>query len=231
MNSDKIREHILNTYTYLRIGMAGISIIFPLLLWWVGLIFGVPFQASISSYYHTPMRDIFVGSLITIGAFLWFYQGITKKENFALNCAGILAIVVALNPTAFVDKGGQIKCATFTILPIYGLSETTVSYVHGISAMLFFIMISYVSIATSGETLKEIKDQARKKNYKKIYLFLGVGMIVFPLSSALLLHFLKETNNIIYFVELVAVWAFSAYWIVKTKEINESQIVKKSLGM
>jgi hypothetical protein len=51
-------------------------------------------------------------------------------------------------------------------------------------------------------------------------------MIIFPLSSALLLHFLKETNSIIYFVELVAVWAFSAYWIVKTKEINESQIAK-----
>jgi hypothetical protein len=56
-------------------------------------------------------------------------------------------------------------------------------------------------------------------------------MIIFPVSSALLLLFWKETSNVIYFVELVGVWAFSAYWIVKTKEINESQITRKSLSM
>jgi hypothetical protein len=52
-------------------------------------------------------------------------------------------------------------------------------------------------------------------------------MIISPLISALLLLFWNQTSNIIYFVELVAVWAFSAYWIVKTKEINESQMLRK----
>ena len=56
-------------------------------------------------------------------------------------------------------------------------------------------------------------------------------MIVSPVLSALFLLFWKETSNIIYFVELAAVWSFSAYWIAKTIEINESQIYKKSLGM
>jgi hypothetical protein len=223
----KLPEHVLATYTYLRLGMAGISIIFPLFLWWVGLVFDVKFQASISSYYHTPMRDIFVGSLIAIGAFLWFYQGISKFENFALNCAGILAIVVALTPTQFLNVDGQVKCATFTTLPIRGISETTASYVHGTSAILFFAAIAVVCIFTREETLKEISDPARKKFYKTIYNFLGAGMIISPLTSAILLLFWNQTSNIIYFVELVAVWAFSAYWIVKTKEINESQMLRK----
>lgn len=232
MNSDEtVREHVLNTYTYLRLGMAGISIIFPLVLWWVGLIFDVNFQASISSYYHTPMRDIFVGSLITIGSFLLFYQGITKKENFALNCAGILAVVVALTPTAFKKGVGQVKCETFTTFPMRGISEATASYIHGTSATLFFIAIAYVCIFTSHGTLKYIVDPRRRKFYQKIYYFLGAGMIAFPIASVLLLHFLKETNSIAYFVELAAVWVFSAYWLVKTKEINESQIIKKSLNM
>jgi hypothetical protein len=226
---NRIRKHILDTYTYLRLGMAGVSIIFPLVLWWVGLVFDVKFQASISSYYHTPMRDIFVGSLIAIGVFLWFYQGITKKENIALNCAGILAIVVAFTPTAFLNIDGQVECETFTTLPIGGISEATASYIHGTSAILFFAAIAFVCIFTSGETLREISDPVRRNFYKTIYNFLGAGMIISPLTSALLLLFLKETSNIIYFVELVAVWAFSAYWIVKTKEINESQVVRKSL--
>lgn len=230
MKPDKnIREHILDTYTYLRLGMAGVGIIFPLALWWIGLIFDISFQASISSYYHTPMRDIFVGSLITIGSFLWFYQGLTKKENFALNCAGILAVVVALTPTAFVEKVGQVKSETFTILPLRGLNEITASYVHGISATLFFVAIAYVCIFTSSDTLKGVGlSSERRKFYQKIYYFLGAGMLIFPIISAFLLHFSKQTNNIIYFVELAAVWVFSAYWLVKTKEINESQIINKS---
>jgi hypothetical protein len=227
-SGNNTREHILDTYTYLRLGMAGISIIFPLVLWWAGLVFGVKFQASISTYYHTPMRDIFVGSMIAIGAFLWFYQGATKRENFALNCAGILAIVVALTPTAFLEKDGQIKCETFTLR---GISETTASYIHGTSAMLFFVAIAFVCIFTSGETLKAISVPARKDFYKKIYKFIGAGMIIFPASSALLLVLWEEKNNIIYFVELAAVWSFSTYWIVKTIEINESQIIRKSLNM
>jgi hypothetical protein len=232
MNLDKeIREHILSTYTYLRLGMIGVSIVFPLVLWWGGLIFGVEFQASISTYYHTPMRDIFVGSMIAIGAFLWFYQGIPKEENFALNCAGILAIVVALTPTAFLEKDGQVKCETFTTVPMHGISETTASYIHGTSAILFFAAIAFVCIFTSGKTLEAISNPARKRFYEKTYKFLGAGMIISPLSSALLLLFWNEKGNIIYFIELIAVWSFSAYWIVKTKEINESQIATKSLGM
>jgi len=231
MNPDKnIREHILNTYTYLRLGMAGIGIIFPLVLWWVGLIFGVSFQASISSYYHTPMRDVFVGSLITIGSLLWFYQGFTKKENFALNCAGILAIVVGLTPTAFVENVGQVKCETFTTFPMRGISEMAASYIHGISALLFFIAIIYVCIFRSNDTLKKQGlnlNYERIKFYQRIYYFLGAGMIIFPLASALLLHFLKEANSIIYFVEVAAVWVFSTYWLVKTREIHESQIFSR----
>lgn len=224
MNSDRnIRQHILDTYTYLRLGMAGIAILFPLMLWWGGLFFGIKFQASISTYYHTPMRDVFVGSMITIGAFLWFYQGIPERENFALNCAGILAIVVALVPTAFLEKDGQIKCETFTTSSLRGISETTASYIHGTSAILFFFAIAYVCIFTSKTDINQ--------KYHKIYNFLGAGMIIFPVSSALLLHFLKETNSIIYFVELAAAWVFSAYWLIKTKEINESQIIRKSLNM
>jgi hypothetical protein len=226
-----ISKHILNTYTYLRLGMAGISIFFPLVLWWVGLIFGVEFQASISTYYHTPMRDIFVGSMIAIGAFLWFYQGVTTVENFALNCAGILAIVVALTPTAFLEMDGQVKCQTFTTFPMRGISETTASYIHGTSAIIFFIAIAFVCIFTSCETLKAISNPVRRKFYRKIYNFLGAGMIIFPVSSAILLLSSSQRSKTIYFIELAAVWSFSAYWIVKTKEINESQIDKNSLNM
>jgi hypothetical protein len=53
-------------------------------------------------------------------------------------------------------------------------------------------------------------------------------MISLPLLSAFLLHLFNETNIIVYAVEVVGVWVFSAFWIIKTLEIRETQIDKKA---
>ena len=214
MNLNKLREHILKTYSLLRIGMALIGIFFPLVLWWVGLFRGVKLQGSISAYYHTSMGDVFVGSLCAIGVFLYFYKGVTTKENIALNFAGVFAVLVALLPTSAPP---DLKCETFTA-----------PYWHCTSAILFFIAIAYVCWFCAEDTLEYVKTQPRQNLYKRLYKLLAIGMIFLPLLSAFLLYLLNETNSIVYFVELFGVWVFSAYWILKTLEIRETQIDKKS---
>lgn len=52
-------------------------------------------------------------------------------------------------------------------------------------------------------------------------------MISFTLLTVLRLNLLNKTNSVIYFVEPVAVWVFGADWIIKTLEINETQIGTK----
>lgn len=56
-------------------------------------------QTSISAYYYTPVRAIFVGSLITIGVCMVVLKGNTEPEDILLNVAGLLAPAVALVPT------------------------------------------------------------------------------------------------------------------------------------
>ena len=56
-------------------------------------------QTSISAYYYTPVRAIFVGSLITIGVCMVVLKGNTETEDILLNVAGLLAPAVALVPT------------------------------------------------------------------------------------------------------------------------------------
>lgn len=216
MRLDKLREHILETYSLLRIGMALIGILFPLVLWWVGLFRGVKLQGSISAYYHTSMGDVFVGSLCAIGVFLYFYKGVTTKENIALNFAGIFAVLVALLPTA---APSDLKCETFTA-----------PYWHGTSAILFFVAIAYVSWFCASDTLNYVSNQSRQKLYSGLYKLLAIGMISLPLLSAFLLHLFNEKNIIVYVVEVIGVWVFSAYWILKTLEIRETQIDKKAFG-
>ncbi|MEV7633306.1 hypothetical protein AB0N64_12965 [Microbacterium sp. NPDC089318] len=55
------------------------------------------FADSISANYSTPLRDIFVGALVAIGACLIVYRG-RPVEDLALNVAGFYATFVAFVP-------------------------------------------------------------------------------------------------------------------------------------
>lgn len=90
----------LATYRYLRIAM-------PLLVVMLGTSVGYQVFApapdcwlgSISAYYYTPARAVFVACLCAIGASLVVYHGNTPREDFALDVAGFMAFVVAFVPT------------------------------------------------------------------------------------------------------------------------------------
>jgi hypothetical protein len=59
-------------------------------------------QEQLSTYYHTPVRSIFVGGLMATGLCLIVIQGRTYVEDILLNIGGMLAPVVALVPTRVV---------------------------------------------------------------------------------------------------------------------------------
>lgn len=61
-------------------------------------------QTSISAYYYTPVRAIFVGSMIAVGLALIVYKGRSSGEDVCLNFAGMLAPVVAIAPTTDVGR-------------------------------------------------------------------------------------------------------------------------------
>jgi hypothetical protein len=88
------------SYLTLRkaVGMLGIAMPFIVSLGGM-LIFRDGIQSSISSYYHTGMRDVLVGILWTIGFFLYSYKGYERVDNIAGNLACVFAVGVSLFPT------------------------------------------------------------------------------------------------------------------------------------
>lgn len=91
------------TYRYLRIGMIGAVVLLAASIaierskvdcW----------QTSISAYYYTPVRAIFVGSMLAVGLALIVYKGRSRWEDACLNVAGMLAPVVAVAPTTDVGR-------------------------------------------------------------------------------------------------------------------------------
>ena len=94
------------TYLYLRLGMIGAVL---LLFASIGReYFKTPgdhcFQDSISAYYYTPVRAIFVGALFAVSFALIVYRAEGKWEDLFLNLAGMFVPIVAVAPTTDVGQ-------------------------------------------------------------------------------------------------------------------------------
>jgi hypothetical protein len=99
-------ETLTWAYRYLRLGMLGavllLTISLGLEMWRADCLRG-----SISAYYHSPSRAVFVGVLLVIGFALVAYQGRSVLEDFFLNVAGMLAPFVAFVPTTSRGCGDE----------------------------------------------------------------------------------------------------------------------------
>jgi len=219
---NELQKHISQTYRSMRILAAALAFALPIVLWLVGgYWFNIELQESMSAYYHTPMRNFFVGSLFIVGALLFVYRGFSTSENQFLNAAGVLAVLVALFPTSSECALQCLDCKGASITPY------TNGKVHGFCAVLFFICIAWVCIVESRHTLTF--HNRHTKAFERAYRTLGVLMIVLPVSAwivSLVIDALSPNDRGIwlFWVEFAAVWVFGAYWAVKTLEIEKNDI-------
>lgn len=86
------------TYRYLRIGIVGAVLFLSAAVLIERSNVDGCWQTSISAYYYTPARAVFVGALMAIGFGLIVIKGSPGLEDALLNVAGMLAPVVALVP-------------------------------------------------------------------------------------------------------------------------------------
>lgn len=208
MKADDLQKHMTATYYNLRLGMVVLALALPVLLWLGALIrANLPLQGSMSAYYYSVMRDVFVGVLFAIGACLFLYEGFSKAEGRALNVAGILAVAIALFPT---ESQCEPKCKAITA--------------HAVFALAFFLCIAYVCWFRASDTLSLIRDGAVARKYWITYRLFAVGMVTSPLVAVLLTRNApQEGNPRLFIAEACAVYMFALYWYVKRREIKATQ--------
>ncbi len=91
------------TYNYLRLGVLALVTMLAVSVGYE-LIANDVHLGSISAYYFTPARSMFVGALIGVGVALVAIKGRERLlEDVMLNVAGMLAPVVALIPAAVAE--------------------------------------------------------------------------------------------------------------------------------
>lgn len=218
MNNQELQQHILSTYNSLRLGMIIIGAATPILVvlwgWW----WNIEWQPSISNYYFAPrgnvweyspypVRVLFGGIMFAVGSFLYLYKGFTKWENRLLNVAGLAAIGVAMFPM-YAETG---------YIPIS-------NKLHVGCAFILFFCIGATAVFCHNATLQWVADEQKRKKYKAIYFVIGALMVVSPFIGIAMAYASQAVANRIYWIEAAGIWAFSAYWITKSLELNETEM-------
>ena len=100
---------------------------------------------SLSGFYYTHMRNLFVGAMCAVGVFFVAYRGHDRWDDRLTNVAGFAAICIALFPTMpppkqFFTRANQ--CGPSTQIT-YHLSsyQSSIRYVHVVSLFVLFLMV------------------------------------------------------------------------------------------
>lgn len=195
-------KYTIHTYSYLAlrkaVGWTGILLPFVLLLGNTLLFGGNPNLSSISIYYHTPMRDIFVGGLSAVALFLFFYSGYNKWDNILGNFAGFFALMVAWFPVSESGNG------------------RIVNTVHLIAAALFLVCLAIFSLFlfTRGE------PHPTPQKLRRNIIYRICGIIICICLLVLFIYFLIPDKNhssspFVFWTETIALAAFGISWLTK----------------
>jgi len=202
MIMDLMDKYSRHTYSYLAlrkaVGWIGILLPFALMLGVFIIFNGEIIQESISHYYHTEMRNVFVGSLCAVALFMFFYTGYEKWDEWAGNVAGFFAICVAFFPTTEA-----------------GPSDLT-GIIHFACAAIFFLTLAVFSLFLF--TKKGPDPTPQKLRRDKIYVICGIIMIACLIAIFIYFNFIRNENSnssFIFWAETLALIAFGVSWLTK----------------
>ena len=194
------------------VGLSGLFL--PVLLGPIGwLLFGIGIQDNMSSYYHTPLRDAFVGTLCAMGIFLFCYRGNDWVEDWTANLGCASALGVAFFP---MDVKSE---------PLWQIS--VIGYLHLLSGAVFFMTLALYSLyhfPSSKRTNAEAEPHERQRDL--IYRGSGLVILLSTLAMALYLFAIHgewkrfcDRYNALFWLETIALWAFAAAWLTKGRTI------------
>ncbi len=209
---DPDRDAVMS-YIGLRRSIGAIGFLLPVVLGVYALTQG-HLQGSISSYYHTDMRDVFVGSMCAVGVFLLSYQ-FGAFDYWLGNVAGVAAILLALFPTT-ADTGTPTEFQRFA------------GVAHLASAVVFFLCLAAFSLISFPKVEPGKERTERKATRNHIYVTCGVvillclGFAVF--AGTVLGEEAKADLRPLFWCEAVAIFAFGISWLIKGNTLFRDRV-------
>lgn len=219
----KAENDLVLSFLSLRrgIGLLGLFLPVALIAWsLLAPVFGQPggLLPSFSAYYHSPMRDVFVGTMVAQAVFLWSYEGYRPltgewiSDRVMAQAASLGALAVALSPTRGEGGCTLVGCV---------IGEVRAEWLHLIGAAVFFgaLAVFCLVLFTRGEA-----EDADKRARNRIYRACGV-LIVAAMVGIGVLGFTEigagwEAWHPVFWLEVVATLAFGTAWMVKGQSLR-----------
>jgi len=224
---------IISYYTMRRaIGVLGITL--PLILVAGSFQFGgcTELQSSISTYYHTNMRNIFVGYNCAVALFLFAYRGHDWKDNLTgyLGCFTVLGV-------AFLPCTISVPGQPCLIPP--SLQNPLVGMLHNLSALLYFVILIVYALFLFPKTHMDMvsgekKFMGRQKSRRNlVYYICGSLMTVSLLLIIAYMAFLGnhypdlQKLNPVFWLESLVLLSFGTTWLTKGQLFFKDENYKK----
>jgi len=193
------------------IGVIGIALPFVLLIgaW---LIDRVGVQASISDYYYTVMRNVFVGSMCANGVFFLSYR-YSKVDAVVSSLIGLAAIGVALFPTTPINPTP---------------TEIAVGTLHFVSATVFFLGLAGYSYFIFTRTDPSVPMTEKKRQRNVVYRASGIIIVVCLVLIAVLNVVPPgpiDDLQPVFWLETIASVSFGVSWLIKGETLLKDLVV------
>jgi hypothetical protein len=218
-----VRSYLL---TRTIVGIMGILLPFILI---VGEVYflrgGVHVRGSLSAYYHTSMRDIFVAGLCVIGFLLITYMsGLTRTWDFWLSLvAGVALLFVVFFPTRRPGLSQDAPLCGTTPEPggcspvQQQFGENLVAGVHFAGAVVFILSLAWISFLFARREKKYRSEPMAR--VQRICGWTILGAVAWVVLGELLKIEIGELTPL-YLGEVISVWAFGVSWLLKGLDLR-----------
>lgn len=206
-----------------------LSFFLPTFLIGWSLISGEPIRGSVSEYYYTPVRDVFVGTLAALALFLWSYRGYhpTNPELWMDRVVAKVASVAAAL-TAFAPLKPRQEGLECTLLQcVFG--PQTADWIHNIAAVVFLLALAVFCLILFPMSAIPSPTMSRRL---VIYGVCGATILIVLLLMVLWkflpvdIYFLLGRYKPILVLETLALAAFAIAWLLRSREVRTAALAR-----
>ncbi|TVP65431.1 MAG: DUF998 domain-containing protein [Nitriliruptor sp.] len=215
------------SYLIHRAAVGVLGVLLPLVLiaseqWLTG---DVALRGSLSAYYHTAARDVFVATLAVVGVLLITYMSAqTWTKDFWLSLVGGIAVLlVAFFPTRRPGLSDSDPLCGATPAPAgctglqQALGETTVAVVHFTAAIVFVLSLAALCFVFARREQRHDDHLGLARFLRACGWVMIAAMAWIAAGSAVDLSIGPVTS--LYGGEVLAFLAFGTAWLTKGRHL------------
>jgi hypothetical protein len=204
-------------FTRFAIGLLGFLLPLALVLLEPAIFDGLPApRGSLSAYYYSGLREIFVGGLWAIGVFLVVYKFLDFSwESLLSSLAGVAAVLVAVFPTELPGDG--VTPNPFQVK----FGESVVTGIHYGAAVAFIALLVPITLLFArDEGRRPHRSGRRSAGFWRGFHTISAAFILFGAGLAAFAGITGGPDKGVLYGEWIAIWAFSASWLMKGAEFD-----------